>query len=75
MKFLQVISLIICIVLINSKAEEVKQASLNSDNQIGTSTLLPVDVTPKHISEVFYGGNPNTLPLDRSPLWKNYQQN
>lgn len=46
--------------------------------------LFPVETSPssyqdqtppQHISETFYGGNPNTLPKDRSFLWSKFNKN
>jgi len=34
-----------------------------------------INYEPKHISETFYGGNPNTLPMDRHFLWKDFRRN
>ena len=75
MKLISIFLLTVCvgIITINAKNHHKKHKQDNlSTPQIrngGESN------TPKQISETFYGGNPNTLPKDRSFLWNDFHKN
>jgi hypothetical protein len=75
MKLISIFLLTICvgIITINAKHhhKNVKQDNLSSP-VIRTGGEQN---TPKQISETFYGGNPNTLPKDRSFLWNDFHKN
>jgi len=42
--------------------------------KIITNNFLAVEAKPVHISEMIIG-NPNTMVKDRSPLWKDFNNN
>lgn len=45
------------------------------DSQSSVAQASFPSLQPAHISETFYGGNPNTLPKDRHFLWKDFKNN
>jgi hypothetical protein len=77
MKLLKVILLTILIAFIVSKhtKKSHKNKRQNTDNFQFDTIASFKKLEPKHISETFYGGNPNTLPKDRHFLWKDFRQN
>lgn len=65
---------IACIYLIAAESNNKSNTDKNSktkEEKANKSEQTP----PAHVSEIFYGGNPNTLPKDRHFLWKDYQKN
>ncbi len=77
MKLFKLVILTFLIVFIASKhtKKSHKYKRQNTDNFQFDTIASFKKLEPKHISETFYGGNPNTLPKDRHFLWKDFRQN
>lgn len=81
MKLQNILIIVICIGIINAKTN-IHKKNRKSARQSGSNLTTPDfnggyalnSFEPKHISETFYGGNPNTLPADRGFLWKGYDK-
>jgi hypothetical protein len=80
MKLTQLIIIALCFSVVISS--EKKARKIHKSHNHGDLLPTPInermekmEYEPKHISETFYGGNPNTLPQDRHFLWKDYHRN
>ena len=58
-----------------SKSHTKTQSKIHSKKSHSKTKAKSQSKSPKHISEVFYGGTPNSIPVDRHYLWKDYHKN
>lgn len=79
MKLQTILIIVFCLSVITAKEKLHKKSSKKHHKQADNMSSPQINgqfasngYEPKHISETFYGGNPNTLPADRGFLWKGY---
>jgi len=75
MKLKTILIIVLCLGVITSKVSNHKKSRKNhrqAETPVINGQFSSPSFEPKHISETFYGGNPNSLPADRSFLWKGY---
>ena len=81
MKLIILIFLVLAVTTIakntKGKTHHKKNHKLNQnfDSKQSIASASAPSLQPSHISETFYGGNPNTLPKDRHFLWKDFKNN
>jgi len=75
MKLISIFLLTICVGIITINAKNHHKKHHDAEMTSPQIRSGGEGQTPKQITETFYGGNPNTLPKDRSFLWSDFRKN